>query len=279
MVKKTRKEEMVYFKKMGVYKKVPTRVCLEATGREPIGVRWVDINKGDTTNPNYRSRLVAKEFKTDERPEWYAATPPSECLKIMISKFASCRSKKMMYADVSRAYFYAKAARAVYVKLPEEDKEDGDEDMCGMLNVSMYGTRDAALNWATEYGDTLKAAGYKQGIANPCLFWNPSTQVAIMVHGDDFVAVGEPEDLKETEKVLNDKYQIKVETLGSGEKDAKEIRVLNKVIRYTEEGIELEADPRHAELVVRQFGLEEAKASPTPGVKKARFSSIRGEMQ
>ena len=277
MVKAARAEEMLYFKKMGVYKKVPKKVCLQETGREPIGVRWVDINKGDNLHPNYRSRLVAKEYKTDDRPEWYAATPPSECLKIMLSKLASDRNKKVMYADVSRAYFYARAARAVYVKLPDEDVEEGDEGMCGMLNVSMYGTRDAVLNWATEYGDTLKAAGYKQGVANPCLFWNPDTDVSIMVHGDDFVAVGDPEELKKTQKVLNDKYQIKVETLGGACEDSKEIRILNKVIRYTEDGIELEADPRHAELVVRQLGLEEAKASPTPGVKKTRFSSVRGE--
>ena len=35
----------------------------------------------------------------------------------------------------------------------------------------------------------------------------------------------------------------------------------------TSEGIELEADPRHAELVVKDLGLEGAKASPVPGSK------------
>ena len=41
------------------------------------------------------------------------------------------RRKKMLYADVSRAYFYARAARPVYVKLPEEDREPGDQNTCG----------------------------------------------------------------------------------------------------------------------------------------------------
>ena len=50
-----------------------------------------------------------------------------------------------MYADVSQAYFYAKAVRPVYVKLPAEDLELGDEHRCGKLLMSMYGTRDAAL--------------------------------------------------------------------------------------------------------------------------------------
>ena len=266
-VRLARKEEIMYFKKREVYEKVKVEECWKATGKPPIGVRWVDINKGDSANPNYRSRLVAMEFKTDNKPEWYAATPPSECLKLVLHKMAMSRKAKIMYADVSRAYFYAKASRPVYVTIPEEDREAGDEGYCGKLRVSMYGTRDAAVNWATEYGETLKAAGFKQGTASPCIFRHERKGVVVMVHGDDFVAVGEGDSLQETKKVLEDKYKIKVETLGRDKKDSKEIRVLNKVIRLTEQGLELEADPRHVELVVRALGLEDGKPSPTPGAK------------
>ena len=268
MVKKARLEEMEYFRSMKVYEKVPIAECLSATGHKPIGVRWVDINKGDTANPNYRSRLVAKEFRgNDDRPEWYAATPPSECLKIMLHRMASNRKYKLLYADVSRAYFYAPTSRPVYVQLPEEDREPGDENMCGKLRVSMYGTRDAAMNWATEYGETLKKAGFVQGKTSPCLFFHEAKNVAIMVHGDDFVAVGDPANLASTEAALREKYKIKTETLGSAEKDVKEVRILNKIVRVTDDGVELEADPRHAELVVRELGLEGCKPSKTPGAK------------
>ena len=86
------------------------------------------------------------EFKKSDNPEWFAATPPSECLKVLLSLAASNRKLKVMHADVSRAYFYAAAARPVYVKLPSEDKGPEDDGKCGKLRVSMYGTRDAALN-------------------------------------------------------------------------------------------------------------------------------------
>ena len=120
MVRKARTEEMQYFRDMRVYEKVPIEECISATGRKPIAVRWVDINKGDSTQPNYRSRLVAKEFRgKDENPDWFAATPPSECLKLLLSKMASRKSYKLLYADVSRAYFYAPVVRPVYVQLPE----------------------------------------------------------------------------------------------------------------------------------------------------------------
>ena len=135
-----------------------------------ISVRWIDINKGDSTAENYRSRLVAREIKTNGRPDLFAATPPLEALKVVLSLLTSNnRGEKLMVNDVSRAYFCAPARRQVFVELPPEDKS-GEEDLVGELNFSMYGTRDAAQNWAEEYSSTLAKAGYERGIANPCLF-------------------------------------------------------------------------------------------------------------
>ena len=37
---KARKEEIAYFKKLGVYKKVEKSKCLKMTGKQPLKVRW-----------------------------------------------------------------------------------------------------------------------------------------------------------------------------------------------------------------------------------------------
>ena len=62
----------------GVYEKVPTQQCWDRTGKAPILVRWIDINKGGEVNREYRSRLEAKEIKTDKREDLFAATAPPE---------------------------------------------------------------------------------------------------------------------------------------------------------------------------------------------------------
>ena len=62
-VTRARQEEMAEFRKHKVYVKVPLAQCWAQTGKKPIGVRWVDINKGDEENPEYRSRLAAKESR------------------------------------------------------------------------------------------------------------------------------------------------------------------------------------------------------------------------
>jgi hypothetical protein len=80
-----RMEEIEEFRKRRVYEKVPLKQCMERTGKAPIKVRWVDINKGDDVNWEYRSRLVAKEIRVNKRLDLFAATPPLEAVKILFS--------------------------------------------------------------------------------------------------------------------------------------------------------------------------------------------------
>ena len=140
--------------------------------------------------------------------------------------------------------------------------------MVGRLKYSMYGTRDAAQNWAEEYSATLVKAGYQRGQANPCLFHSPAEDCSLMVHGDDFVAVGDERATKKLQVSLEKAYKVKCEVLGDGKDEKSEIRVLNRVIRRVVTGFALEADPRHAEIIVRDLGIIGAKPSKLPGSKE-----------
>jgi hypothetical protein len=64
---RARAQGIAEFRKREVYDEVPISQCWERTSKAPIGVRRVDINKGDSTNQENRSRLVAKEIGKDER--------------------------------------------------------------------------------------------------------------------------------------------------------------------------------------------------------------------
>ena len=102
---------------MGVWELRPISECLNVTGKKRVKVRWVDVQKGDDAAPNVRSRIVAKDFRTDARPDLFAATPPLEFLRYLISRCASSqldgRCTRIMVQDVKKAYFYADATRAI----------------------------------------------------------------------------------------------------------------------------------------------------------------------
>ena len=88
-----------------------------------------------------------------------------------------------------------------------------------------------------------------------------------MVHGDDFVAVGDGAATTRLQKILEKAYKVKSEILGDGPGEVNEIRVLNRVVRRDQSGYTIEADPRHAELAIRDLGLEGARGSKLPGSK------------
>ena len=59
LIKKAREVEMGYFAELGVYE-YATKAQQQQTLGKIIGVRWVDVNKGDSEGPEYRSRLLGR---------------------------------------------------------------------------------------------------------------------------------------------------------------------------------------------------------------------------
>ena len=59
------------------------------TGKPPVTVRWVDVNKGDDINPNIRSRLVARQIRQPGEEAIFAPTPPLESLRTILSLAAT----------------------------------------------------------------------------------------------------------------------------------------------------------------------------------------------
>ena len=89
-------------------------------GGKVIGVRWVDVNKGDSEKPDMRSRLVGQKFNAGKIDELYASTPPLEALRFVIST-PSGEQRHVMVNDVRRAYFDAPTHRDIYIELPAGD--------------------------------------------------------------------------------------------------------------------------------------------------------------
>ena len=56
---KARKTELEYIRQKGVWRKI-TRKYAKRLGIKVTGTRWIDVDKGDLTNPNLRSRQVGK---------------------------------------------------------------------------------------------------------------------------------------------------------------------------------------------------------------------------
>ena len=286
LVKAARRKELDYFEMKTVWNRVSVQEAWKVNGRPPITVRWVDVNKGDDEHPDIRSRLVARQIRGANEDPMFAPTPPLEALRTVLSYVATdvegeepkCRdgksAKRMQISliDISRAYFNAKCdpRKPTFVALPTEDPDH--RNTCGLLNKHMYGTQAAADGWQQEYSQTLIDMGFIQGVASPCVFRHAAHKLVMSVHGDDFTTGGAKPDLDWFELELEAKYELrKGGRIGPGDDDDKEGRILNRIVRWTAEGLEYEADPRQIERLVESQGLDDTcKSVVTPGLKNTK---------
>ena len=114
----------------------------------------------------------------------------------------SCRGKVLGESGSfhGRAHFYGNAERRVFVTLPEGDRLEGH---CGLLPKSMYGTHDAANIWQRDYTELLLREGFSRNTAWPSVFYNEQMDVRLLVHGDDFVALGDDAGQAHLQNVLH----------------------------------------------------------------------------
>ena len=154
----------------------------------------------------------------------------------------------MALVDVRRAYFYVPARSKVFVELPPEDYQPGDEHMCGLLRYSLYGTRDAAQSW--EEG----GLGLTRGSACLCVWRGriKGEDIVAIVHGDDITIGGQRSAVESLIKMIS-----KTDLEKSG-------RILNRVIEWDRDGITIEADQRHVREMRKGLELERANHSATP---------------
>ena len=174
----------------------------------------------------------------DNREDLFAATPPLEAKKLLLSMLVTegigyhgnnrrgCN--KLEFIDVKRAYFHARARGLVYVKLPEEDNQEG---LCGRLNKAMHGTRDAVQNWEMEYVEFMESIGFRGGQSTPCIFWHKEKGIRAVIHGDDFSLLGISVALDWFRDKIQGKFEVKFRgRLGPDNEDDKAVRILNRIV-------------------------------------------------
>ena len=211
--------------------------------------------------------------------DFFAAMPPLSSFKLlltlaMVDRFfgvdGTVRPRTepwyIMFIDVKRAHFVSDATRELHVELPCEVRRPG-EDKVGRLLKSLYGTRDAASNWEKTIRKLLESLGFVCSLGTPCNFLHARRNLRCTVHGDDFVTLGPIHELRKFSQELKAAWMIEErEIFGPPESrhlgTVQKMRHLNRILKWTDEGISYEADPRHVDIVVKALGVSKAVTTP-----------------
>ena len=140
----------------------------------------------------------------------------------------------------------------------------------------MYGSRDAAHSWECKYVEVMDGIGFQSGLANPCAFYHPEREIRFVVHGDGFTALGSQTECEWMAEEMRSYFELKVKArLGPKPTDDKSVRILNRIVTWDDQGIMYEGDQRHAEIIVKQLGLEGANSNGTTGGKTSKCLKIK----
>ena len=212
-----------------------------------FGTRWIDINKGDETKPFHRSHLVVQVYKRQADWSFFTATPPLEALRSVLicatidelpnevgQPMAWTEPVVLILIDVRRAHFYSAARRKAFVELPAEAS-------AGRLLRSMYGRRDAGVNWEFAFCEVMTAIGFVQGRASPRIHRHLEKQLHVWVHGDDFVPLGYFADVKWFFVKLQEFWVVTNRGI-LGPSGYHEHRAFGRLVEGTAEGVTWEAD-------------------------------------
>eukprot|EP00969_Alexandrium_andersonii_P354602 15442530-Alexandrium_andersonii.AAC.1 len=108
----------------------------------------------------------------------FAATPPLEALRLLLSDLATRRRgcadggrrgpRKALLIDVRKAHLHAYVEEDMYVALPPEVAQPG---LCVKLCRSLSGTRAAPARREALHTSVLESFGFVRGKASACCFY------------------------------------------------------------------------------------------------------------
>jgi hypothetical protein len=240
----------------GVYEE-----CALPAGKRALSTKLVLTIKRDKWGnvDKYEARLVVRGFlqaKDIDYDEVFAPTAQSVSFRVLISIAAQNRLD-MQQIDVSTAFLNGVLDEEVYVKLPSALPQSPGK--VWKLKKALYGLKQAARVWNETITEKLVSLGFQTNDADPCLFIkgeHPSA-VYVLIHVDDAVIVGQPQDVAEVKQQLGAIFDIK--DLGSAS------YFLSIEITRSEDGIKL-SQGQYVKKILEEFNMLDCKMKDTPAV-------------
>ena len=180
-----------------------------------IDGRWVYSWKGDSDGfvLGPKARLCARGFKQRQGIDFFETFSPCpnvSSIRLLAAIACSLGLSLFHLLDVSQAFVQSELDELVCVRLPR---------FCGALsgNVmrlgrSLYGLKQASRTWHKKLVSVMKLLGFEPCPADNCvmrLVTNGKLEMAVVVHVDDIMSVGDQARCEQFGRDLNEHFPVK----------------------------------------------------------------------
>ena len=111
----------------------------------------------------------------------------------------------------------------------------------------------------------LRDRGFLTSRTLVCMYYNVETSLKIVAHVDDFLVLGEKLQCESVLAELNIDFEVEGDVVALERDEVAEVNMLDRIVRATPHGLEIEADKRLALTVVDEANLEGGKGVDYPG--------------
>lgn len=241
--------ELQSLKQLRVYEKVK---CPEK--KKIIVCRWIFRRKTDANgSERYRARLVAKGYLQNpgDYSELFSPVLKAETLRFVLA-YSAKNKCVLRHLDVETAFLNAELEHEIYMEVPP-GVESGHNN-CWKLKKALYGLKQSPYQWNTHIKETLHKLGFKQGIADSCLFTR-GKQILLAFVDDLLVVTQSDMENREILNMLSKHYEIR---------DLGTVRnYLGVEIQQVENGFKI-SQKQKIKLLVDQYRMQNCKGSRTP---------------
>ena len=184
-------------------------------GKNVIGCKWVfKLKKNvDGSISRYKARLVAQGYSQQaglDYNEVFAPVARYTSIRTVLA-IANALDLELHQMDVKTAFLNGELDSEIYMEQPDGYIDKQRPNMVCKLQKSIYGLKQSARCWNLSIDRFLKASGYTQSDADPCIYskLKDSSLMIIALYVDDILLASNDLNLLEAEKnVLQTKFEM-----------------------------------------------------------------------
>lgn len=186
--------EMQSLNEMDVYEEVP---LTDTIRQKCLKSRFVfKIKRDDLNQPiSKKARFVACGYSQVEDIDYdltYSPVGDPLTIRILLT-IAATYDYPVHHYDAQSAFLHSDIDKEIFVTPPP--LPFSTPGTAWRLKKSLYGLKQSPRNWFTHLSDLLLKDGLVQSEADPCLFFNHSTGVWILIYVDDILAIAPNSDV------------------------------------------------------------------------------------
>ena len=185
-------------------------------GYRSIGCKWVFKTKCDTKGQVERCkvRLVAKGYNQQEGIDFKEPLSPmstKDSLHIIMA-IVTHFDLELHQMDLRTDFLNGDLVEDVYMSQPIGFEEVGKKHKVCKLQKSIYGLKQASMQWYLKFDEVVIANGFKENIVDQCIYMKVSGSkyifLVLYVH-DILLAANDIDLLVETKQLLFSHFDMK----------------------------------------------------------------------